>query len=127
MSDAEKADTPQTVTFHHLKSDFHRVIHVDGAFGGPTPSGLLHMAVFSNRLPIPKSVTHSLEEGGTIGDEIERDSRQGVVREIEVGLVMTPATALALAKWLVEKAAVASASVEKMASGVGDATPETND
>jgi hypothetical protein len=60
------------------------------------------MAVFNERWPIPKQITHEFKEGKS-GDEIERASRDAVVREVEVQLVMNVETAKIICKWLQDK------------------------
>lgn len=90
------------VTFHFEKSNFFRVIHVDGAFGGllPNASGI-QMAVYSERSPLPKMVVHSAQDGA-LGAEIidKRVVREGVFREVEASLSMSLDTAMALRDWL---------------------------
>lgn len=80
---------PLTVTTDYIKSNFFRVVHVDGVFGGMTPQGLVHLDFFSERRPIPKKTTYTVVDG-QIGSEVreERVSRDAFsVREVEVGVV----------------------------------------
>src|SRR5262245_36343231 len=91
--------------FHFEKGSYFRVIHVDGAFGGISPgSQLLHMAVFNERQPLPKSITHQMDHG-KLGPEImdKREGRSGIFREVEADLVMNVDTAIAIRAWLDEK------------------------
>ncbi|MCI0553464.1 MAG: hypothetical protein L0287_21155 [Anaerolineae bacterium] len=90
------------IEFQFEKSNLFRVIHVDGVFGGISPgSKLLHMAVYNERQPIPKVVTHRLDKG-TVGQEIleKREGRHGLFREIEADLIISEETAVALRTWL---------------------------
>jgi hypothetical protein len=87
------------IRFDFIKSNYFRVIHVEGVFGGNSPRGLINMAVFNERWPIPKQITHEFKEGKS-GDEIERASRDAVVREVEAQLVMNVQTAKIICKWL---------------------------
>jgi len=93
------------VRFHYIKSNHFRVIHVDGAHGGITPTGMIQVAFHNDRSPIPQQVVSTVHENGTLGREIaeERVSRDGVVREVEVEAIMSLDTARALRKWLDEK------------------------
>lgn len=95
-------ELPTKVQFHFLKSPLYRTIHVDGAFGGVTPRGLLNLLLFSERFPIPDVTLHAVTAEGGIGPELldDRQSRSGVVRELEVGAVMTLGAARALREWL---------------------------
>ena len=100
-----KKTLPDTIRFHYLKSNFFRVIHVDGAHGGITPRGQIQMALFSDRHPIPQQTVQRVTEEGTLGDEIrqERVEREGIVREVEVEAIMTLDTGRTLVKWLEDK------------------------
>jgi hypothetical protein len=85
--------------FDFIKSNYFRVIHIEGVFGGSSPHGLINMAVFNERWPIPKQITHEFTEGKS-GKEIERASRDAIVREVEAQLVMNVQTAKTICKWL---------------------------
>ena len=91
---------PMEVEFHFVKSEFFRVIHVDGAHGGPTPQGLIHMALYSERTPIPRQIVNHVSADGTVGREVSRDSRNGVYREVEASAIMSLDVARALHHWL---------------------------
>ena len=65
------------VVIEYIKSQLFRVAHVDGAIGGPTPSGQIHLAMFSERPAIPRRLVARLS-GGVIGDPIPEET---VVRE----------------------------------------------
>lgn len=106
------ADAPFVVRYHYLKSKAHRVVHVDGAFGGPTPTGLVHASLYSERFPIPAVAEHeaTVQDGGSalvgtekrmIGGEADGEPN-GIVREVEVGVVMTLEAARKLRSWLDE-------------------------
>lgn len=93
------------VKFHYLKSSAFRTIHIDGVFGGLSPSGFLNVAFFNERWAIPQASTYNVNEDGTLGTEIqdERVGREGITRELEVNLVMSPSMAKRLHEWLSEK------------------------
>ena len=110
--------TPDTnkVKFHYIKGNFFRVVHMDGVFGGLSPSGDIFASVFSQRPPIPTLTVQSVKETGELGDELmsERAVRDGLVREIEIGLVMRPEVAEQLIKWLQERVDQYKAVTAKM-------------
>jgi len=93
------------VKFHFIKGNFFRVVHVDGVFGGLSPTGDIFISVFSQRPPIPQSIVQPVNERGELGDELlsERHIKDGLVREIEVGLTVRPEVAESIIKWLQEK------------------------
>jgi hypothetical protein len=100
MSDERSAPTPTAVQFHYIKNPHFRVVHVDGAYGGPTPRGLIHVAVYSERQAIPQITEHQISSTGTLGDQEVISGREGIVREIDVDLMMTRQVAADLRDWL---------------------------
>lgn len=97
-----KAQAKTEIAYDFIKSNFFRVVKVDGAFGGIGPSGSLHMSVYNERQPIPQKVVHQLIDGKTLGPEIagKRESRQAMIREVEVDLVFDLPQAIAIREWL---------------------------
>jgi len=97
----ERSETPE-ITFHFIKSNFFRVFHVDGAWGGITPSGLIEINFYSERFPIPRQIFHPILPGGRLGNEFQerRVSKEGLVREIEAGAMMDLNTAKSVRDWL---------------------------
>jgi hypothetical protein len=91
--------------FDFEKSNYFRVIHVDGVYGGVSPSSqLLHMAVFNERQPIPKKVFHKLTDGVPQPENLKkRQMRPGLFREVEADLVLSMEMAVVLRNWLDEK------------------------
>src|SRR3989304_8127727 len=96
---------PKKLRFHYIKSNNFRVVHVDGAHGGITPHGYIFFCVYNDRAPIPQVTVHGIDNDGSVTVEIpdERISKDGIVREVEVGLVMDLATAERLPRGLREK------------------------
>jgi len=99
MSDQQKNE----VTFNLIKSPAYRTAHIDGAFGGITPQGSISFALFSERLAIPNVMVHLLEEGH-VGEVVRRESKEGVIRELEISCVVNQSTARVIASWLNERA-----------------------
>jgi hypothetical protein len=90
----------QKVPFHYIKNPNYRTIHVDGAHGGLTPHGLLDIAFYAERFPIPTKTVHTVSPEGRIIEEIERVGRDGIVREIEFNIIMSLETAKAIADFI---------------------------
>ncbi len=104
--------TKDKISFDYIKSNQFRVIRVDGAHGGIAPKGrAIQMALFSERAPIPKRETYRLEKEG-LGQRIEIQERDAIIREVEVEALMDLETAKAINKWLGEKIKLAS-DIEK--------------
>jgi hypothetical protein len=104
MADEGTAATrhPKSLRFHYIKSNFFRVVHVDGAIGGVTPNGMIHASLFNERAAIPKEVAHQVNADGSLGTVIDTVSREGIVREMEVDVILTPTAAQALHDWLAD-------------------------
>lgn len=97
-------DEERQVRFHYLKSPNFDERPLHGAVGGPSASGQLYMAVYTERAPLPKSITYDL--GGTTKDSDEpltesaRDSLDGPVRFMHSAFYLTEASAVSLRDWL---------------------------
>ncbi|WP_442754488.1 hypothetical protein ACNHKD_16060 [Methylocystis sp. JAN1] len=91
----------QEVTFHFIKANDCKDIAVDGAFGGISVSGKIAAAIYSERPPIPKSVTHAVD-GNSLGPELEdkREVRDGPVRSVNAVLYFDLASATSFRDWL---------------------------
>ncbi|MEZ6234093.1 MAG: hypothetical protein R3B68_07880 [Phycisphaerales bacterium] len=104
MPEPEHKPISRNIDFHYIKSSQFRTVWADGAWGGATPRGVICMALYSERQPIPLRVRYGLKEDDTLGEEVERAGRQGIVREVEANIMMTAATARSLADWLYKRA-----------------------
>lgn len=94
------------IAFDYIKSGDFRVIWVDGAIGSPTPTGNIHFAVYAERPAFPRREVHALNpDTGELGPQIaeKRIGRNAVVREMACDLVMSPAAAKNLVKFLIEQ------------------------
>ncbi len=91
-----------SINFHYIKATDFRTVHVDGAIGGLTTKGFLHVSLFCERAAIPKKTTFNLLPDGHLGEEVveKRESKEGIVRQMEVDLIMNEETARDLRNWL---------------------------
>lgn len=89
------------VNFDYIKASHFRVIHMDGAVGAVTPNGHINMSLFSERPPLPRRMVHELKENA-LGDEIkdQRVTRDAIIREMDVDVIMTIDVAESLRTWL---------------------------
>ena len=108
MADKPKTEPEGRLAFHYIKAPEYREISVNGAIGGPTPHGDISMSLFGERYPIPRIVEYAVP--GKPGEQITFDegaaqpvnveTRQGVIRHIEVTAYMGLDMAKRLHGWL---------------------------
>src|SRR5258708_3697353 len=98
---------PDKLRIEYQKSHSFRVIHADGAYGGTSPRLQLFIAFYSERFPIPRVLTYESCSTGAPREEViaERESKEGIIREIEVGVTMDINAAKGFAAWLSQQIA----------------------
>ncbi|MCC6572194.1 MAG: hypothetical protein IT462_00255 [Planctomycetes bacterium] len=94
------SERPKVVPYHYVKCTDFRTIHVDGAIGGPTPRGLIHVAVYSERPAIPQRIDVGIGVDGRLNQEVSRSGKDGILRELQCDLVLDLNAAESLANWL---------------------------
>jgi len=52
---------------------------------------------------LPQIINYEVEEEGSIGREISRTGKKGIIRQIEAGFVLDVETAMLLRKWIDER------------------------
>jgi hypothetical protein len=135
---SEKPDNapPGAVTYHYIKGNFFRVVHVDGAIGGLTPNRSIFLSLFSERGAIPQMIEQALNPDGTLGVEKKRVGKEGLVREVEVGAMLSGPAAKRIGEWLLKQVDILEASEPQLGNeplqgnepqqglvGNGDASP----
>ena len=101
-------DVPSTRTIslpiHFIKSSSFRVIHASAAWFGGDAQQNLHLTFYNERTPIPKTLVVKLDEQGMIvgEDTAKRESKLGVVREVEVDVIFSIPSAVDFYKMLGE-------------------------
>ena len=89
-----------TVAFDYIKSPIFRSIRADGVVGGLTPSGHMHMAFYSEREAIPRRVIQEINQDGSLGKTRGVQTRDSIVREMDIDVFLTKDVAEALHEWL---------------------------
>lgn len=93
------------LAFDYIKSADFKTIWADGAIGGITPSGNIHVALYSERFAIPKREIFKVDwDSGELNEQNhdKTESRNAIVREMSCDLVLQPKVAKALAEWIFE-------------------------
>jgi hypothetical protein len=86
----------ELIKFDYIKSNYFRVITADGANASLAQKGKIFLSLFNERVPIPRQVTYETLPNQALGKAIESISREGLVREVEVGLLVDINVALAI-------------------------------
>ena len=94
----------RTVRFNYIKSNFFRVVHVDGAYGGLAGRGYITAAIYNERRAIPSVTESTLSPEGQFSEENILESKTDIVREVEVELIFDLVAAKQFAEWLRQKA-----------------------
>jgi hypothetical protein len=106
------------VVIEYIKSQYFRVVHADGAIGGSTPSGHIHLALFSERPAIPRRLVAPVLNG-VLGDPLPEETvvREGMIRELDIDLMMSVSAAEEIGRLLLRMAGDLKAAIEKTKSG----------
>lgn len=105
------------VEFHYIKSNHFRVVHCDGVWGGGTPRGYISMSVFSERRPIPQKLIHEVTPQGNLGAQIGEVTKDGIVRDVEVELLLDLPMARNIVDWLQQHISVVEKAKERRENG----------
>jgi hypothetical protein len=88
------------IVYRYEKHPEYRMVYANGAAGGATPRGDVKFDLFIEYLEVPEETVHSITPDG-IGPEIERNPKDSAfTRQSQVGVIMSPGQAKALAYWL---------------------------
>ena len=123
MSEDSHNGKQKEISFDFIKTPQFREIHVDGAWGGVTPKGLIQMAIYNERLPVPQQTTFVLLEDG-LGDELTevRRGRKAIIRNVEADLLMDMQTAESMRDWLDQNIAQLKERLQQIEDSKGTAT-----
>ena len=99
----KKPSQNEKVVINYLKTKNYRTYHVDGIYGGITPDAKLYVELFVQRSVTPQVVVHKIKKDGTLGEEISRTGKKGIIREIESGIIMDIEVAKAFRDWINRK------------------------
>jgi hypothetical protein len=92
----------ELIKFDYVKSNYFRVITADGANASLAQKGKIFLSLFNERVPIPRQVIHQMLPNRTLGKEVENISREGLEREVEVGLLIDVNVAKAICEVLAQ-------------------------
>jgi hypothetical protein len=90
MADEKKTDSdaPNQMQIYYQRARHYRTIHADGAQLGLTPRAAIQFTLYSDQKPMPEFVLHEITPEGNLGKVLEEVVKSGVIREVEVNVVM---------------------------------------
>ena len=114
-----KSQIATEMEINFLKGTQVRVVHADGVWFGGDTHGEFHLTFFNERTPIPQKVIVKInEQGQAVEDEQKRVTKKGLVREMEVDVVLSFQAALQLREAL-------DANIKNMRQFMEKSIPET--
>lgn len=104
---ADEEQVPPKIKFHYLKGPQIVTVYADGAYGGITPKGMISMALYNERHPIPQEESAEISAEGRIVKTEKVKVRSGIVRQVDCAVYMTPEVAKGVGEWLIRHATTA--------------------
>lgn len=125
-SRAQLAQVINRLEAQFVKSNFFRVVHADGAWGGLTPNGQIRMVIYSEAQQFPRNIIYDVPLGTP--KEVDRNPKLSpgsvaLLRELEVDVVLTLSVARNLHNWLGGKITELEQAIEA-ARLQGQSSPE---
>lgn len=99
---SEDKETNRTVKFVNKKSEEYQIYYANGAIGMFNPRGDIEFNFFFEHGDIPQEHVMNIEEGKLVPKADENNTETKIIREIKVGIIMTPAQAESLGNWIIE-------------------------
>ena len=125
MSDAQQkalpTEIPSELPIHFIKGNHFRVVHASGVWFGADPQGNVHLTFYNERTAIPQKIIIKIDQATglfTGEDESKRESKEGIVREMEVDIILSPIVAQGIFKKLQENI-TAAAQAQELSSKSG--------
>lgn len=91
------------IRFKYVFSENYNPVYCNGAFGGVSAQGEIVVNFFLERMPIPNSVSNSINPDGTLGGIVGIDPENlndTVIRYISTGIVLNEENAKSIYEWL---------------------------
>ena len=88
------------ILIEYEKNSSYKNMHCDGVIGGWTTHKLLLIDFFTEKRSHPKTITYEAKNGIVNPTPIRRTGFEGVLREIEGGIIMDYKILISLRDWL---------------------------
>jgi hypothetical protein len=96
---------PKTIEIHYITTPNYRIYNVSGTFGGITPRGKIYLEIFTERNPLPQQETYEITNGKLGNQPLDKQTKTGIVRDVEACLIMDIEDAVSIHNWLGDKIA----------------------
>ena len=93
----------RTIKFRYIFPENYNPTYCNGVYGGISPSGDIITNFFLERMPIPNSMTSSINEDGTLSGTISTDPEDlenTLIRYISSGIILNENSARSIYEWL---------------------------
>ncbi len=101
----EKNEEINEVTFEYKISKNYSVYSVNGVHGGYNGFGQLVVNFFNERSSIPRKEIYKIDDDDQLVYPPESSERKKcIIRDIPIGISLTPALARSIGQWLISKA-----------------------
>lgn len=88
------------VETHFIKSPDFKTVQITGAWGGVLGNGIMNINLFTERIPIPQRIVLEVESDGKTIREKYKEGKNGIVREVQMGILMDYTTAKSVYEFL---------------------------
>ncbi len=97
-----KDQIKEAVIYYQVPLD-HRILPVNGCYGGLGPRGELIINFFEETFPLPKTVTHEVIADGTLGKQKTVEIEGGnLVRHVQASIAVSIEHAESIGKWMLK-------------------------
>lgn len=91
------------IKFRYVFPENYNPVYCNGAYGGVSANGEIIANFFLERMPIPNSMTNSVNEDGSLSGVIATDPQdlgETVIRYVSAGIVLSETGARSIYEWL---------------------------
>jgi len=96
---------PKEIEFSLLEDSNYRIVPANGMWCGITTKGDFRMDFFVESREMPESVKHRVNPEGTLGAVISQKTRGVIVRELQVGVLVSIENAESIANFIKDRIA----------------------
>ncbi len=94
---------PKEVEIFFEEDPNYKLIAANGMWGGVTTKADFRLDFFVESVGVPESIKHRVTPEGIIGDEISRNPPPKIVRQLQVGILLSVDNAEAMANFIKDR------------------------